>query len=146
MVKALTAEMTVETEIVTANWRKNWPVIPLMNAQGTNTAQSTRAMAMIGPLISSMAWMWPSRASSPLAICRSMFSSDDDRVVDHDPDRQHQPEQRDVVEAEAHRRHHGEGADQRDRHVDHRQDHGPPVLEEHQHDDGDQTTTAPKSV
>jgi hypothetical protein len=30
-----------------------------------------------------------------------------------------------------------EGADQRDRHVDHRQDHGPPVLQEQQHDDGD---------
>ena len=35
-------------------------------------------------------------------------------------------------------RHDGEGADQRDRHVDHRQDHGPPVLQEHEHDDGHQ--------
>ena len=34
--------------------------------------------------------------------------------------------------------HHGERADQRDRHVDHRQDHRPPVLQEEQHDDGHQ--------
>ena len=41
-VSELNAEMTVETAIVTANWRKNCPVMPLMNAHGTNTAHSTR--------------------------------------------------------------------------------------------------------
>jgi hypothetical protein len=57
MVRALTAEMIVDAEMVTANWRKNHPEMPLMNAHGTNTAQSTRVMAMIGPLISAMAWI-----------------------------------------------------------------------------------------
>ena len=60
---ALMAEITVETEIVTANCRKNRPVMPPMNAQGTNTAHSTRATAMIGPVTSSMALMVAVRAS-----------------------------------------------------------------------------------
>ena len=37
-VSELNAEITVETEIVRANCRKNCPVMPLMNAHGTNTA------------------------------------------------------------------------------------------------------------
>ena len=63
MVMALMAEMTVETAMVTANWRKNWPVMPLMNAHGTNTAHSTRATATIGPVTSSIALMVAVRGS-----------------------------------------------------------------------------------
>ena len=75
MVRALTAEMIVETEIVTANWRKNCPLTPPRKQQGTNTELSTKVMASTGPVISSMALMVAVRASSPVAICRSMFSS-----------------------------------------------------------------------
>ena len=63
MVRALTAEMIVETAIVTANWRKNWPVIPPMKQHGTNTEQSASVMAMIGPVISSIALIVAVRAS-----------------------------------------------------------------------------------
>ncbi len=48
-VSELNAEITVETAMVRANWRKNCPVMPLMNAHGTNTADSTRATATTGP-------------------------------------------------------------------------------------------------
>ena len=72
---ALMAEMTVDAEIVRANSRKNRPVMPLMKEHGKNTAQSTRVIARIGPVISSIALIVAARASSPLAICRSMFSS-----------------------------------------------------------------------
>src|SRR6516162_9056789 len=48
-VSELNAEITVETAMVTANWRKNCPVMPLMNAHGTNTADSTSATAITGP-------------------------------------------------------------------------------------------------
>ena len=41
--------LTVETEIVSANCLKNCPVMPLMNAHGTNTALSTKPTAMTGP-------------------------------------------------------------------------------------------------
>ena len=69
------AEKTVETAIVTANCRKNCPVIPLMNAQGTNTAQSTSATAITGPVTSSIALRVASRGSSPCSSHRSTFST-----------------------------------------------------------------------
>ena len=75
IVTALMAEMIVETAMVTANWRKNWPVMPPMNAQGTKTALSTKATATMGPVTSSIALMVAARTSRPVAINRSMFSS-----------------------------------------------------------------------
>ena len=61
-----------------------------------------------------------------------------DRIVDHDADRQHEPEQREVVEREAGRGEHQECANQghRDRHD--RDDRGAPGLQEQDHDDHDQ--------
>ena len=55
---------------------------------------------------------------------------DDDRVVDHDPDRQHQAEQGQVIDAEAHRQHDGERTDDRHRHGDQGNHRRPPVLQE----------------
>ena len=75
MVRALTAEMMVETEIVTANWRKNCPLTPPRKQQGMNTELSTKVMARTGPVISSIALRVAVRASRPVAISRSMFSS-----------------------------------------------------------------------
>ena len=138
IVTALMAEMIVETAIVTANWRKNWPVMPPMNAQGTNTALSTRAIARIGPghfihRLDRGCSHVEARGHQPLDVLQHH-----DGVVDHDADRQHQAEERDVVQAEPQGGHDGERADQRHGHIDHRQDHGPPVLQEHQHHDPDQ--------
>ena len=62
----------------------------------------------------------------------------DDGVVDHDADGQHQPEQRQVVEREPQQAHDGEGADQGDADVDHRQEERLPVLQEQQDDNGHQ--------
>jgi len=45
MVRALTAEMIVETAIVTANCRKNWPLTPPRKQHGRKTEDSTRVMA-----------------------------------------------------------------------------------------------------
>ena len=61
-----------------------------------------------------------------------------DRVVDHDADRQHQSEQRQVIQAEAEHRHRRERADDRHRHGDQRNDRRSPVLQKHQHHDGHQ--------
>ena len=63
---------------------------------------------------------------------------DDDGVIDHDADGQHQAEQRQVVQAEAQGGHDGEGADDGDRHGDQRNEGRPPVLQEQQHHQGDQ--------
>ena len=75
IVSALIAEMIVDTAIVTANWRKNCPLMPPRKQQGMNTALKTSVIASTGPVISSMALIVASRALRPVAICRSMFSS-----------------------------------------------------------------------
>ena len=67
-VSELSAEMAVETAMVSANCRKNWPVIPLMNAVGTKTAPSTSATATTAPPTSSMAWRAASRGLMPFAM------------------------------------------------------------------------------
>ena len=54
-VSELNAEMIVETAIVRANWRKNWPVMPEMNTQGTNTAGQHQADGDDRPETSSIA-------------------------------------------------------------------------------------------
>ena len=132
-VSELSAERTVETAIVTANWRKNWPVIPLMNAHGTNTAHEHQGHGddRPGDLVHRPAGRL--RGVQPLLQPALDVLDDDDGVVDHDADGQDQAEQRDVVQAEAQRGHDGEGADDGDRHGDQGDQGGPPVLQEDQH-------------
>ena len=61
-----------------------------------------------------------------------------DGVVDHDADREDQTEQRQIIDRESERGHHREGADQRHRDRDDRDDRRPPPLQEHQHNDDDE--------
>ena len=93
---------------------------------------------MTGPVTSSIALRDASRGDQPIGHVALDVLDDDDGVVHDDADRQHQAEQRQVVQREAQQRHDGERADQRHGHGDHRDDRGPPVLQEHQHDDEDQ--------
>ena len=74
-VSELNALIRVETAMVTANWRKNWPVMPPTNAAGMNTAESTSAMATTGPVTSSIALRVASRGDSPCSSQRSTFST-----------------------------------------------------------------------
>ena len=64
----------------------------------------------------------------------------DDRVVDHDADREHHAEQRQRVDREAEQQHRRERADQRHGHRKHRDQRCAPVLQEQEHD---QRTRAP---
>ena len=100
----MNAEISVELAIVRANWRKNWPVIPEMNAQGTNTAAEHQPDRdhRPGDLVHR-----PDRRLArrhPLLDVVLDRLDHHDRVVDHDADGQHQAEERQVVEAEAHAR------------------------------------------
>jgi len=72
---ALMAEMIIATEMVRANCRKNWPVMPPSKALGRSTELSTRVMAKIGPVISFMALIVASRTGKPFSSQRSMFSN-----------------------------------------------------------------------
>src|SRR5262249_29102589 len=49
-----TQEITVEAAIVTANWRKNCPVMPDRKADGTKTAHNVSAIETSAPPTSSM--------------------------------------------------------------------------------------------
>ena len=73
--------------------------MPGMKATGTNTDSSTRVMAMIGPVISAIAFLrrLGDRELGILLDHALDVLDDDDRVVDDDADRQHQRQQRDGV-------------------------------------------------
>ena len=100
-VSELKAEITVETAIVTANWRKNWPVMPPMKRarHEHRTQHQGHGDHRPGDFVH--------RLARGLARRQALFQPaldvfhDHDRVVDHDADRQHQPEQRQVVQRKA---------------------------------------------
>ena len=74
--RALIAEISIETETATANWRNSSPVMPGMKATGTKTESSTIVMAMMGAVISPMALRVASltESSGSSSITRSTFS------------------------------------------------------------------------
>jgi hypothetical protein len=74
-VSELKAEMTVETAMVNANWRKNNPVMPLMKAHGMKTADSTRPTAITGPETWAMALIVASRGRIPCSMKCSTAST-----------------------------------------------------------------------
>ena len=61
----LNAEISVATEITTANCRKNSPEMPTMNIVGTKTEVSTSAMEMRAPPTSSMVFRAASFGDRP---------------------------------------------------------------------------------
>ena len=61
--------------MVRANWRKNWPVMPVMNAHGMNTALSTRPMATTGPDTCCMAASVAPRGDWPCSMWCSTAST-----------------------------------------------------------------------
>ena len=67
-VSELSAEIAVETAMVSANWRKNVPVMPAINAVGTKTEQSTRAIATNAPPTSVIALRAASRGLKPSSM------------------------------------------------------------------------------
>ena len=75
-VSALRPENAVDTAMVIANCLYISPVIPPINAVGTNTARSTSTVPMIGPVISSIAFIVASYGDNPpSSICRAVFST-----------------------------------------------------------------------
>src|SRR5215470_412038 len=76
-VRALIADRNIETATVTANCRNSSPEMPGMKATGTNTDSSTRVIAMIGAVISAIAFLLASAGESSgcSSITRSTFST-----------------------------------------------------------------------
>ena len=74
-VSALNADRITEIAMVTANCWYSRPVMPGMNAVGMNTAESTSAMPITGPEISSMAFSAASFGDRPSSMWRSTAST-----------------------------------------------------------------------
>ena len=145
-VSELNAERTVETAIVKANWRKNRPVIPVMNTQGTNTRGQHQADGDHRRRDLGHRLMGGGARRHPLFDMVFRGLDHHDGVVNDDADGQHQAEQRKRVEAEPHQRHGGESADDGHRHGDQGDQRRTPVLQEHQHHHGHQQHGVAESV
>ncbi len=74
-VRALNAERITEMAMVTANCWYSRPVMPGTNAVGTKTAESTSAMPISGPEISSIAFSVASLGAMPSSMWRSTAST-----------------------------------------------------------------------
>ena len=103
-VSELNARDDVETAMVRANWRKNWPVSPAdEGARHEHRAEhqrdgDDRAGDLVHRLVAA------SRGREALLDVPLHVLDHHDGVVHHDADGQHQAEQREVVEREAERR------------------------------------------
>ena len=113
--KLTNSDTSTATATVTPNWKKKRPMMPLMNAIGTNTATIANVVAITARPISSV----PSRAavawSLPMPEVAHDVLAHDDRVVDQQADAQRQRHQRQEVEREAERVQRDERRDDRDR-------------------------------
>ena len=120
--------------MVTANSWNSRPTMPPMNSTGMNTAASDSVIDMMVKPISRE----PLSAASKHALAHLHVPDDvlehDDRVVHHEPDRQRQRHQREVVQAVVQQVHDREGADD-----GHRQrqagNHGRPEVAQEEEDD-----------
>ena len=83
------------TATVTANCRNSSPEMPGMNATGTNTDSSTSVIAMIGAVISPMAYLRcvGGRELGMLLHHPLDVLDHDDGVIDHDADGEHEREE-----------------------------------------------------
>ncbi len=76
-VSAFKAEISIATLIVTANCRNSVPEMPGMKAIGTNTERRTKVIAIIGAVISVIAFFVAAAGdnSGSSSITRSTFST-----------------------------------------------------------------------
>jgi hypothetical protein len=109
--------------------------MPPMKATGMNTAIRDSVVASTAKPISLVA---RTAAGNGFLDEADDVLEHDDGVVDHDADREGEREQRDVVQRVALEPHQAEGADDRDRDRERRDQRAPHVAEEEQHDRGRQ--------
>ena len=134
-VKATITDRITETEIVMANCLYNWPTMPPMNETGTNTAHSTRPMAITGPLTSSIAFSVAcSGRQAMLDVVLHGFDHHDG-VVHHDADREHDRQHGERIDRKAQSHERREGSHQGNRHRQHRNERRADVAQEDEHHD-----------
>ena len=137
-VSALKAEMSTDTAIVTANCWYMRPVMPGMNAVGTNTAARMSAIATTGPDTSSIALKAASRGDSPCSMWCSTASTTTMASSTTRPMASTRPKSDSVLIEKPEQREEHERADQRHRHRQQRDQRGPEALQEDEDDDDDE--------
>ena len=134
-VSATNSEIITATDTVMPNSRRNAPIRPVANATGRNTAATENVAAHAASVISRV----PERAAASarrtaLAVPLDVLEHDD-RVVDHDADREREAQQRHRVQREVEHPDQAERGDDRERDRG-RDDHrGPEAADEHEHDE-----------
>ena len=125
--------------MVRANCLKNCPLMPAMNAVGTNTAHEHQRDGddRPGDFVHRLAGR-VARRQALRPASRSTFSTTTIASSTTMPIASTSPNSDRLFSEKPEQRHDRERADQRHRHGDHRDDRRPPVLQEHQHDDEDQ--------
>ena len=110
-VSATNIEITIATASEIANSRNSRPVLPVISESGTSTATSDAVVAITGKPTSRE----PLSAAAQPPLAELLAPVDvlqhHDRVVDHQPDREHEREQREHVDREVEHGERGEGAD-----------------------------------
>ena len=115
-VKLTSSDTMIANAIVSPKLYMKRPTMPPMNATGRKTATSDSVVASTARPISRVASTAAWNGSIVLLLDEPVdVLEHDDRVVDHDADRQRQREQRDRVEREAHEPDQAEGRDDRRR-------------------------------
>ena len=104
--------------------------MPGMNAVGTNTAHSVRAMAMRAVETSFIVWRVASRGPRPRAMFRSTFSTTTIASSTTMPTARTTPKSEKVVDGAVCQRQQGERADKRDRYGNYGNDRRTPALQE----------------
>ena len=138
-VSATKPEITTEPATAMPNSLKSRPVLPWRKASGVKTATSEMVVAMTAKAISRVPF-----DGGGLGLLVQLFLmpegvlQHDDRVVHHDADGQRQREQRQIVDREAEKVHHGERRDDRSRDGDGRDDRRAEVAQEDEDDDHDE--------
>jgi len=84
--------------ITLANSWNTRPTTPPMKKTGMNTATSEMVIDMIVKVISREPFRAASIGSRPASLWRTMFFEHHYGIVDHEPDREREREQRDIVE------------------------------------------------
>ncbi len=112
-VRASTSERSTAAEIVMPNWKKNRPMMPLMNATGRKIATTATVAASAAKVISPRAVARGEYlALAHLAMAHDVFEHHD-CVVDHDANGEREAEQGEEIEGEAHEIEHGKRAHDR---------------------------------
>ena len=115
VVKEITSEINIATDKVTVNSRKISPTIPPANMNGMNTATSDRLMETTVKPTSRAPEQRRAHARHARLDMPGRVLHDHDGIVDHESRRDGERHQREIVERIAEEVHRAEGADQRHR-------------------------------